>query len=632
MNSVDILSEVRAICARESFRRRLTGFLCGICEVDTTPAQELLLLRKGEQRVFQLIRAGLADLGLSGGSAVWKAISPAIRDHSAFSQPYYAPDPAAAVYRERGNLLYFLDREPAEGGRGVALNAHIDTVAPFFGPASSGDVISGRGAADDKGNVAVILGALHVLDELEQRRLVALKNRLTALFVIDEETGGNGSLDLALDRRLKERYGSLLVLECTGNQLHPANRGAVFIRCDGRLSHGSSQDSGALRAPDGKEKAASPVMLSGLDTRHAPRQVTSEASHAGGPSSDPGEKLLPSLGEAYAFAILELLEEGEAIRRESDHPLFPHRPVQTCTGILGSFGVHPSAICAEVSLELSGPGLPGEPVVRDCIDSAIRSYVARHGDKTQVVDSVSGRRKVERHYDLNFHRDGRCTVAVYGAGGHMGSLPQNDAAITKWAFVVRELVERRRALGLAFHLELPHTAGAAPSTLVFEGAQGFLPTHSMEQVKARVRAAFLKGLGKYLSCEGFPQDTIVCDVTFDKLHNEAYACDVGSPTMRQALRTAVELGLVQTPVPPPQDAPGQTPNAVMQTDNPLRGWEVSCDARLFAREYPGLPVITFGAGSLEVAHSDLEEVRIPDLIEAVCFVSLFVLRETGSIS
>ena len=60
----------------------------------------------------------------------------------------------------------------------------------------------------------------------------------------------------------------------------------------------------------------------------------------------------PSLLEAFAFAILALLDEGEAIKQESDHPLFPHRPVQTCTGILGPFGVHPSAICGELRFEV----------------------------------------------------------------------------------------------------------------------------------------------------------------------------------------------------------------------------------------------------------------------------------------
>jgi acetylornithine deacetylase/succinyl-diaminopimelate desuccinylase-like protein len=82
--------------------------------------------------------------------------------------------------------------------------------------------------------------------------------------------------------------------------------------------------------------------------------------------------------------------------------------------------------------------------------------------------------------------------------------------------------------------------------------------------------------------------------------------------MRTALRTAVEAGL-------------------MEPDESVRGWEVSCDARLFAGEYPDLPVVTFGAGKLEHAHSSLERVHLPDLFRAVCFSSLFVLRETGAI-
>ena len=176
---------------------------------------------------------------------------------------------------------------------------------PHIPPSRSGDFLYRPGHADDKGNVAAIIGALQVLAELERRGIVRLKNKLTAMFVIDEETGGNGSLALAVDRELKARYDSILVLECTGNRLHPANRGAVFIKCEGRLADAHDQS-----------------------------QVT------------------PSLLEAFALAILALLDEGEAIRQESDHPLFPHRPVQTCTGILGPFGVHPSAICGEVGFEL----------------------------------------------------------------------------------------------------------------------------------------------------------------------------------------------------------------------------------------------------------------------------------------
>jgi acetylornithine deacetylase/succinyl-diaminopimelate desuccinylase-like protein len=597
---MDILSIVQDIVSRESFRRQLVDLLVRICEIDTSPAQDLDSLRQAERRVFRILSDALAQLELPGGSISWQEISPAIQSHPAFSRPYYAQGSLEEIYRGRGNLLYLLDRARSAGANGVALNAHVDTVAPFIPPTRSVDFLYGRGTADDKGNVAVILGTLQVLAELEKRCLVTLKNKITAMFVIDEETGGNGSLDLALDRGLKERYDSIVVLECTGNQLHPANRGAVFIRCAGRLPAESPRGLHVLRADAGKTEAVpTSVMLSGSVTEPTLRRVTSEASP------------VPSLPEAFAFGILELLDEGEAIRRESNHPLFPHRPVQTCAGILGPFGVHPSAICGEVSFQISGSCVPDDATLRDWIEAGLRRYVALYGDKTQAVDPTAGRRKVERHYDIARTDGDHCTVTVYGSSGHMGSLPQNDAAIAKWAYIVREIVQARRCLRGAFALELPNHDSEAG--LIFEGAQGFLPTHPMEQIKARTRSAFLRGARAYLAGEGLREDAIACDVTFDKLHNEAYACDANSPNMRRALSSALEVGLAGS-------------------SEPLRGWEVSCDARLFAREYPGMPVITFGAGSLEHAHSNREQVHLRDLLQAICFTSLFILRETAAIT
>ena len=302
---MDILHEIRTLCADAAFREEIVDLLERLCAIDTTPGPDLTRLRANESRVFEVIRAALEALHLTDASIVLKEVSPAIQNYPAFSAPYYALGAVEDVYRGRGNLLFELDREPSPAGINTALNAHIDTVPPHIPPSRSGDLLLGRGTADDKGNVAAIIGALQVLAELERRGIVRLQNKLTAMFVIDEETGGNGSLALAVDRELKARYDSLLVLECTGNRLHPANRGAVFIKCEGRLADAHDQS-----------------------------QVT------------------PSLLEAFALAILALLDEGEAIRRESDHPLFPHRPVQTCTGILGPFGVHPSAICGEVAFEI----------------------------------------------------------------------------------------------------------------------------------------------------------------------------------------------------------------------------------------------------------------------------------------
>lgn len=625
---MDILHEIRAICARPTFREEIADLLERLCAIDTSPGPDLARLRENEQRVFDIIRTAQENLHLLGATIVQKEISPAIQRHPAFSAPYYAPGTVTEIYEGRGNLLFLLDREPAPtGASGIALNAHIDTVPPHIPPVRVGDLMTGRGTADDKGNVVAIIGALRVLAELERRRIVHLKNKLTAMFVIDEETGGNGSLALAVDRTLKERYDSMLVMECTGNRLHPANRGAVFIRCEGRLA----------------------------DTYDL-------------------SPTTPSLLEAFALAILALLDEGEAIRQESDHPLFPHRPVQTCTGILGPFGVHPSAICGEVAFEIvfhdsDNPGEQGNvmlsgltsqgPQRRDfseaspprgrdpslevrrdalhpvdplrvtsrnpegakplsddalgvIIDRGIDRYVARYGDKTQVLDPATGARKVERHHDLVWQDADRCTVTIYGTTGHMGSLPQNDAAIAKWAYVMRELIEARRARELAFSVAWPDADPCGPSHLVFEGAQGFLPTHTLEEVKDRTRNAFLTAVSRYLADEGLPPEAVTCEVSFDKLHNDAFAGDLNSETMLRALRTAVDIGLARP-------------------DEPVLGWGVSCDARLFAGEYPDLPVLTFGAGYLEHAHSEKERLSIAELLESICFTTLFVLRETGTI-
>ena len=51
-------------------------------------------------------------------------------------------------------------------GQSVALNAHIDVVAPYFPPRVKGGTVFGRGACDDKGPAVSIVAALKVLSEV----------------------------------------------------------------------------------------------------------------------------------------------------------------------------------------------------------------------------------------------------------------------------------------------------------------------------------------------------------------------------------------------------------------------------------------------------------------------------------
>ena len=153
---------------------------------------------------------------------------------------------------------------------------------------------------------------------------------------------------------------------------------------------------------------------------------------------------------------------------------------------------------------------------------------------------------------------------------------------------------------------------SAGKSLILEGGQGFVPTHNMEEVMQRMREAPTRGAGNYLQrCGRAESGAEVVTVVYEKLHNAAFDGDPDSPTMRNAIAAAKLCGLWR--------------------DEPVAGWTVSCDARLFATEYPGMPVLTFGPGELAVAHSDREQVALRDVTRAAEFLALFLLRQTGTI-
>jgi acetylornithine deacetylase/succinyl-diaminopimelate desuccinylase-like protein len=419
--------------------------------------------------------------------------------------------------------------------------------------------VFGRGSCDDKGPVVSIVAALRVLSQLLAKRGLRPNRNIVAMFVVEEETGGNGSLSLAIDAELKALYDSILVCECTGLKVYPANRGAVWYRAE--------------LAP-----------LRGV-----------------------------SAFEMFAFVNEQMEKEGAAIRAESRHALFPQRPVQTCHGIIGPFGEHPSRICGHVQFNIQfnrKPHAKTEQLVRDCLESGLADYVGRYGDKTQVVDANTGKPMVARHYAFKQAGQG-FVVDVYGATGHMGAIRERDGAITKLAHLVRSLVYsklRLEAVGGPLRLTLAQDGGDG---LVLEGGQGFIPTHDIDEVMERMRRAAQRGAENYLRRIGRRErgEDIVC-VAYEKLHNVAFDGDPDSPSMRNAIAAAKACGIWK--------------------NEPVLGWTVSCDSRLFATEYPGMQVLTFGPGQLAVAHSDQEQLDLDELRAAVEFHALFLLQQTGT--
>jgi acetylornithine deacetylase/succinyl-diaminopimelate desuccinylase-like protein len=539
-----------------------------------------------EDGCFRVLEQELSGLGFTGAHLERRPVNPAIQGHPSYSLLHFTKTPQRPqglspeeTYAGRSNLLYVAPGAGSSStGQSVAVNAHLDVVAPYFPPRVKGGTVFGRGACDDKGPAVSIVAALKVLSEVMPAAGLKWNRNVVAMLVVEEETGGNGSLSLAIDRDLKQLYDSVVVCECTGLKFYPANRGAVWYRAD-------------LKAPEGV-----------------------------------------SAFEMFAFVNEEMEKEGAAIRAESRHSLFPQRPVQTCHGIIGPYGEHPSRICGEVSFTIRferPPGEQTESLVRDCLESGLSGYVGLYGDKTKVTDPATGKPMVARHYDLRREGDS-FQLEVHGAAGHMGAIRERDGAITKMARLVRSLVASKAKLEagagghvsfeLAAQTEAKGQSQAANrkwpigrSPLVLEGGQGFVPTHGIEEVMRRLRRAAQRGAENYLRRIGRSErGEDVVTVAYEKLHNVAFDGDQDSPSVRNAIAAARTCGL--------------------WNDEPVLGWTVSCDARLFATEYPGMQVLTFGPGQLAFAHSDQEQIALDEIRAAAEFLAVFLLKQTGTLT
>lgn len=565
-----LAKDIRAITRSPQFMRYLQDLLVELCAVNTTPNPDVAVMRKAEGQCFSILERELRGLGLAGARTERRPVNPAIKQHRHYSLLHFTKTArrprgltAEQAFAGRSNLLYVIPGSNDARDRksqSLALNAHVDVVAPYFPPSVKNGTVFGRGACDDKGPVVSIVAALRVLSELTAKRGLRLNKNLVAMFVIEEETGGNGSLSLATDAEVKALFDSILVCECTGLKIYPANRGAVWYR-------------------------AELAKLRGV-----------------------------SAFEMFAFVNEHMEKEGAAIRAESRHKLFPQRPVQTCHGILGPFGEHPSRICGHVRFTIGfdrAPDARTEQLVRDCLDSGLADYVGLYGDKTQVTDPATGKPMVARHYACTRNGHG-FTVDVHGATGHMGAIRERDGAITKLAHLVRSLVfSKMRITAFGGPMKLALAGADGDGGLVLEGGQGFIPTHDIDEVMERMRRAAWRGAENYLRRIGRRErgEDVVC-VTYEKLHNVAFDGDPNSPAMRNAIAAAKACGIWK--------------------DEPICGWTVSCDARLFATEYPDLPVLTFGPGQLAFAHSDQEQLDLAELRAAVEFLALFVLQQTGT--
>ncbi len=132
-----------------------------------------------------------------------------------------------------------------------------------------------------------------------------------------------------------------------------------------------------------------------------------------------------------------------------------------------------------------------------------------------------------------------------------------------------------------------------------------MPTHSIDDVKARITKASEARAREYCEGLGVPFDPGTVRTSLERLHNNAYERSPDSPEMKLALAAGRLSGLYAS--------------------EPVVGFDVSCDARLFADHLPECQVITFGAGEIGSAHSEAESVTTDEILKCAETLAYFAL-------
>ncbi|MFC1693954.1 ArgE/DapE family deacylase [Candidatus Latescibacterota bacterium] len=253
-------------------------------------------------------------------------LDPSIRSHPEYTR--YTKEPS---WEDRGNLV--TDCGGNGDGRSLILNAHLDVIPAHewqeaFEPRREDDTIFGRGACDNKGGVVSGYLAMRALAECG----IITSGRLSLHHVIDEETGGNGTLSLIAGGYTAD---AAIVGECTDNVICPANRGALWFQLTttGVSTHMGEIDNG----------------ISAIDKAN------------------------------QAIAILKEYEQY-LIDNFMDHPYFhstEHRPIQLCIGMIKA-GEWPSMVPARCDVEGGIGFLPNKDI--DDIKREMRQWITEKGD------------------------------------------------------------------------------------------------------------------------------------------------------------------------------------------------------------------------------------------------------------
>lgn len=208
--------------AIESLAGEATEFLCDLIRIPSTRGNEGPVSRLAHERMKEFCT--VAELML---------IPESFRDDPLYSWPL-----AGLTYKDTQNLRLTIAGTSPRHSRSLILNAHTDVVPPSdnqqnaFSPTVENGIVFGRGACDDKGQIAV----LYLLVSLMKRLGLRPRGTVTIDLVVEEENGGNGSLYMV---RNPVPADGAIVLEASERKVFAAVRGAVWFEliCRGKPGH-----------------------------------------------------------------------------------------------------------------------------------------------------------------------------------------------------------------------------------------------------------------------------------------------------------------------------------------------------------------------------------------------------------
>ena len=194
----------------------------------------------GEERQSQqVVYRKLKSLGMD--PEIWEPRISDLMTHPAFA-------PVEWDYNGRPNVTAVLKGKG--GGRSLALNGHIDVVSPEpswgwshdpWGAEIVGNRMYGRGAADMKSGIAMIVLVLEALN----KSAIKLKGNVYFKLVIEEECGGNGALACRL-RGHAVGADAAIVAENTNLRLGISELGVIWFRV--RVRGGSAHVASAHKS------------------------------------------------------------------------------------------------------------------------------------------------------------------------------------------------------------------------------------------------------------------------------------------------------------------------------------------------------------------------------------------------